>query len=198
MKRLCLALLVPFALAACDNSSVRDTLGLSRKAPDEFRVVSRPPLSVPPEFNLRPPAKPGEEAGTGLEMPARDQAKALVTGDVSTPPLNSGTADTAVMSVSSAPLSTGADAQFLQNAGAQTADPAIRASLKAEEEVQADEDKSILEKLREPSTNEPVVKPDEEAQRIKSNASAGQPVTAGETPMDKAKDTGTLGKIFGY
>ena len=43
------------ALAACDSNTVKDTLGLERTAPDEYRVVSRPPLSVPPDFTMRPP-----------------------------------------------------------------------------------------------------------------------------------------------
>jgi hypothetical protein len=32
--------------------------GLTRDAPDEFTVTTQPPLSIPPDFNLRPP-QPG-------------------------------------------------------------------------------------------------------------------------------------------
>ncbi|MEL0015072.1 MAG: DUF3035 domain-containing protein, partial [Rhodospirillales bacterium] len=39
--------------------SVKDELGLEKKAPDEFTVVRNAPLSLPPNYNLRPP-KPGE------------------------------------------------------------------------------------------------------------------------------------------
>ena len=42
------------------SGNVQDSLGLRRSAPNEFRVVSNPPLSLPPEFSLRPPV--GEEA----------------------------------------------------------------------------------------------------------------------------------------
>lgn len=45
------------ALGAC--SSVRQTIGLSKVTPDEFLTVSTAPLSVPPEYGLRPPA-PGQ------------------------------------------------------------------------------------------------------------------------------------------
>ena len=45
------------ALGAC--SSVRTGVGLNRITPDEFLTVSTAPLTVPPEYGLRPPA-PGQ------------------------------------------------------------------------------------------------------------------------------------------
>ncbi len=46
-------------LAACSgDQSLADQLGLGRNAPDEFQVVERAPLTLPPEFSLRPP-EPG-------------------------------------------------------------------------------------------------------------------------------------------
>ena len=44
-------------LTGCN--SIRQGVGLERVTPDEFRVVSMAPLSVPPEYGLRPPA-PGQ------------------------------------------------------------------------------------------------------------------------------------------
>lgn len=44
-------------LSGCN--SIRQGIGLERVTPDEFRVVSMAPLSVPPEYGLRPPA-PGQ------------------------------------------------------------------------------------------------------------------------------------------
>ena len=40
-------------------SSLGRAAGLKASSPDEFRVVTKPPLTVPPEYSLRPPA-PGE------------------------------------------------------------------------------------------------------------------------------------------
>jgi len=51
------ALAAPIALTGC--SSVSNALSSERTGPDEFRVVTIAPLSVPPEYNLRPP-RPGE------------------------------------------------------------------------------------------------------------------------------------------
>src|SRR5580658_7434297 len=45
------------SLAGC--SSAQKALGMSKVTPDEFRVVTKAPLIVPPDFSLRPPA-PGE------------------------------------------------------------------------------------------------------------------------------------------
>ena len=44
--------------------------GNAASGPDEFRVVTKPPLSVPPEYSLRPP-----EAGTSVPAEA-DPARA--------------------------------------------------------------------------------------------------------------------------
>lgn len=195
MKRILLACL--FSLAACDNGSVRDTLGLTRKAPDEFRVVSRPPLSVPPDFTLRPPAAPGEVPSGGVT--ASQTAQALVFGGEpqSSVPAEA-TADTAVMPVTEYALASPADAQFLANAGADKADANIRDFLYQENAAADSEDKGFIEKLREPFNAEPTVDAEKEAERLKENKEAGAPVTQGETPTTKPKDTGTLGRIFGY
>ena len=49
----CLALvLLSGSLSACIG--VKKKLGLENSAPDEFLVTSRAPLSLPPEYDLRP------------------------------------------------------------------------------------------------------------------------------------------------
>lgn len=42
-------------LSSCQKT--KDVLGFNRVAPDEFSVVSNAPLSLPPEFEIRPPYK---------------------------------------------------------------------------------------------------------------------------------------------
>jgi len=51
------ALVAATGLSAC--GSTRNALGMAKVTPDEFRVVSKAPLVVPPDYALRPPA-PGE------------------------------------------------------------------------------------------------------------------------------------------
>src|SRR3984957_5938886 len=57
-------------LSGCGNSSLPRTFGLVRDAPDEFTVVTRAPLSMPPDFTLRPPqpgaARPQEQSDRSL------------------------------------------------------------------------------------------------------------------------------------
>ena len=45
------------ALGACSN--LQQSIGLSKVTPDEFLTVSTAPLTMPPEYGLRPPA-PGQ------------------------------------------------------------------------------------------------------------------------------------------
>jgi hypothetical protein len=52
------------SLAGCGGLS--KSLGMSKVTPDEFRVVTKAPLTVPPDFSLRPPA-PGEPRPQELE-----------------------------------------------------------------------------------------------------------------------------------
>jgi hypothetical protein len=59
-----LALVAATALAGCQATS--HALGLSKVTPDEFRVVSKAPLVIPPDYSLRPPS-PGEPRPQELE-----------------------------------------------------------------------------------------------------------------------------------
>jgi hypothetical protein len=51
-------------LAGCSSAS--RALGVAKVTPDEFRVVTKAPLVVPPDYSLRPPA-PGEPRPQELE-----------------------------------------------------------------------------------------------------------------------------------
>lgn len=58
-------------LSAC--SDVRDVFGNRKDPPDEFQVVARAPLALPPNFDLRPP-QPGADRpqeGSTTDMAAR-------------------------------------------------------------------------------------------------------------------------------
>jgi hypothetical protein len=60
-------------LSGCD--SVRQVVGLDRRGPDEFAVESRAPLTIPPDFELRPPA-PG--ASRPQEVSAAERARKAI------------------------------------------------------------------------------------------------------------------------
>lgn len=75
MKRLLLmifAVTAVLGLAACSNTT-KEKLGLSKKAPNEFLVSPRPPLSLPPEYDLRPVTEPQAGAENYSELSAAEQ-----------------------------------------------------------------------------------------------------------------------------
>lgn len=59
-----LVLIGAAGLAGCNTAS--RALGVAKVTPDEFRVVTKAPLVVPPDYSLRPPA-PGEPRPQELE-----------------------------------------------------------------------------------------------------------------------------------
>lgn len=65
------------AAAASGCSSVSRAIGAERSAPDEFRVVTQAPLTLPPDYNLRPP-RPGE--ARPQELAPDENARAALFG----------------------------------------------------------------------------------------------------------------------
>ncbi len=65
------------SLSACGDDMSR-VLGLEHDSPDEFTVTTRAPLSMPPDYDLRPP-RPG--ASRPHEMTERQQAEAALAPD---------------------------------------------------------------------------------------------------------------------
>jgi len=180
------------ALAGCGSSSdLRDKLGLVHQAPDEFRVLPRPPLSVPPEFNLRPP---GQESEYASGQPAENRAHDEVLGnEAGIPPQPR--ASTAVVPVTSGSLPSGGDAQLLSNAGAGKADPRIRQRILDDTtNGGVAHDSSYLFGGKKQEDTE--VDPTKEAQRLKNDKAQNKPPTTGDTPVIAPQDKGILGDIF--
>src|ERR1700754_2753643 len=71
------ALVAAAGLAGCQSTS--KALGMSKVTPDEFRVVTKAPLVVPPDYSLRPPA-PGEPRPQ--ELQPESAARAVLVGQV--------------------------------------------------------------------------------------------------------------------
>jgi hypothetical protein len=198
-------------LSACSSSTVKDTLGINRKAPDEFRVVSRPPLYIPPQFNLRPPSSSAESPTI---IPADKQAKSLVldgkpanNNGAEVFSLKQGNNDTAVTPVTSSPLSksvknTGSksDQQFLKNIGAEKSDPKVRDELVEQAIVKQEkiDDSPWWDIFPSNEKKEPLVNSKAEADRIKTNKETGKSVTEGDTPEVKSGDRGWLREWLGW
>jgi Protein of unknown function (DUF3035) len=173
-----LVLLLP--LAACDSgTNYARTFGIARDAPDEFRVTTRAPLSMPPDFALHPP-QPG--ATRPQEMTQRDQAAATLVPDTA-------------LSGDNGAMSAGQQA-LLQQAG-----PPAPANIRNQVDSTPDpsSERSLTDRLmfwKSPPTPGTVVDASKETQRLRANAALGQSPEIGDTPIIQPKSSGFLGSIF--
>lgn len=190
MKRMRLTVLgVAVVLVAGGCSGTKDLLGQGKRPPDEFAVYSRAPLSLPPDYALRPPA-PGTQRPNNV-MP-RDTAKQALLGEQF---------NTQAGGASSVDLLTASPGTqvLLERAGALDADPEIRTLVNRETTILAEEDQSFTERLMfwgTPTEYGTVVDPVQEAKRIHENQALGQPITDGETPTIERKRRALLEGIF--
>jgi len=171
-----------FLVAGCGGNTVKEALGIDQRAPDEFRVVSRPALSVPPQFDLRPPG----EGESPTEVEARSKAQSLVLGNPKDKKQSSGKST--------------AEQVFLKKAGSDAADPSIKQKLtekKIEEQTEIEESGWFGRITSSPTSKEPIVKAEEEAGRIKKNKEEGKAANDGEVKQTSGGIISTLEHWFG-
>lgn len=190
MKRnlvsLCLALPL---IAACSGGEVKSALGLKKHSPDEFMVLSRPALTVPPSFDLPEPTAPSVTP----QSQAVVQAKSAVLGNGAAPAASAGT---------------NAESAFLEKAGAANASSAIRLQLDQDARdaaatyLAADpaEEKGFFGRMFSPitldSNPDPIVNPEAEKERIKQQIEDGGEVTGEDVPTIQPKGESVIDKIF--
>ncbi len=186
-RRIAGAISLILALSACQG--VREQFGLTKQSPDEFRVVSRAPLSLPPDFTLRPPepgiARPQEGTTT-------QQARSAVfrLEQPKTQPLNE--------RVNTDGRTLG-ELSLLKAAGADKVDPGIRRAIDLETQQLNSESEDFIEALvfwRDKEIPGRVVDATAEAKRLRENAAFGKAVTAGETPTIERKRKALLEGLF--
>lgn len=184
---LALAVMAVAGLPGCD--SVRNTFGLSKQPPDEFTVMTRAPLTLPPDFQLRPP-EPG--APRPQELQPDEQARAALFGDPGREPGESySTAD--LMAVSPA------ERALLQVADAEQVDPSIRRIVNEETTALIERDRRFIDRLIFWQKEQPpgeVVDPVRERERLQETAARGVPPTHGTTPTIERRERGILEGIF--
>ncbi len=187
MLRFSLIAAIVMALSAC--SGVKKQLGLTKQSPDEFKVVSRAPLSMPPDYSLRPPEPgiPRPQEGTTSQ-----QAKNAVFR------LKQPQSGTLEPIIESDDRSLG-ELSLLRAAGAGQSDPNIRRILDAETLRINAEGEDFLQTLlfwRDPQIPGEIVDATEEAKRLRENTALGKPVTAGETPTIERKRRALFEGLF--
>ena len=171
------------ALVGCEKTS--NILGMTKKVPDEFAVVTRAPLSMPLDYGLRPPV-PGQLRPQ--ELAPREAARSLLLNNAGTKPAASPTGKF-----------TAGEAAILARAGALNADPMIRRTVNRESTVLAQADKTFLDKIVFWQKQEPpgtIVDPEKESRRLHEVQALGEVPNVGEVPTIKRKRKGLLEGIF--
>ena len=177
---------VPVAIAAavlvagCGNN-VKQQLGIAKRAPDEFSVVTRAPLSMPPDYGLRPP-RPGERRPQ--EPTERAQARDLLV-----PHSGDNLASVTPGSTGMGGMTPGESALMSRVETAPAPDD-IRAQVDTETARLDRDERNIIERMmfwREEPAPGVVVDPRKENQRLQENAALGKTTTDGETPRIERK-----------
>jgi hypothetical protein len=131
------ALIAAAGLGGCTSTS--KALGIAKVTPDEFRVVTKAPLVVPPDYALRPPA-PGEPRPQ--ELQPESAARAALAGQAM------------------AAQRTDGERLLVARAGADKADPLIRYVVDDEFGDIAHKEKTFADRVmfwRKDAPNGPVV-----------------------------------------
>jgi Protein of unknown function (DUF3035) len=187
-------------LNACARGTVQNALGMGKRSPDEFAVVSRAPLILPPDYGLRPP-RPGESR-PGVDTPA-ERARASLVG----PATPSATrVDQEVLAAAfddRSPTESPGEQALVAQLTTGPSDPDIRRKI-AEENVQlAEVEQALFTRLlmwRDPQALGTTIDPAAETQRLRANRIEGRPLTEGESPVivqrRKSLLQGFLSEVF--
>ena len=158
-------------LAGCDT--IRDAAGITKHSPDEFAIVTKTPLVIPPDYNLRPP-KPGA-APTNQVSPTNAAQAALFNSDPA-----------AAAAAMPGAYSDG-EKTLLANAGAANADSSIRSELVTDSNSASGTDEDFSNQVMfwqgaPANANGTAVNADAEAARVQAAKTDGANPAAGALP----------------
>ena len=166
------------ALAAC--GSIREDLGLGRSPPDEFAVLEHPPLSMPPDFGLRPPT-PGAPRPQEIDPSAHANATLFGSSE----------------SAAKAGKLSATEQALLAQSGADKAAPDIRSTINNESATAVDATPHMLDKLlwwkKDEQKSGTVVDAEAEEARIKAAKEKGDSLNKTATPTIEKEKSGWLG-----
>lgn len=163
-------------LAGC-SADTGSILGLDKKVPDEFAVVKRAPLTLPPDYGLRPPDPQGKR---NQDLATRDEAQIAVFGREAAKRRQE--LEQQLIKQGASP----GDIALLTRTGAFDALPNIRAIVEEESASLAAETDTFVDNLvfwKEPEEIGDVIDSGAEARRLQENAALGNEVTEGDTPI---------------
>jgi len=170
------------AMAGCGG--VGKSLGFGKQSPDEFAVVRNAPLTLPPDYSLRPP-RPG--AQRPQEETIRQEAENTVFS-------SAGETDGA-----SSRLESEGENALLRQADALETNPNIKREINEEFTIYAQEGEGFFESLLFWRAEQPLgesIDAQEEAQRLNENAALGLPPNTGDTPVIERREQAIFEGIF--
>ena len=174
--------LLAAGLSLMSCNTIRDAAGITKSPPDEFAVVTKAPLIIPPDFNLHPP-KPG--AAPLNQTSPTQTARAALYGD-----------DTAAVAATIDGNYSQAEKMLLATSGAATADDSIR-RLIAADNSKAEDTGILTDSLLFGGSDAPVgdkpVDADAEAARLAAAKTGG----TSEKPAEKSTEKATIDKSSG-
>jgi len=187
LKTLVILSLIPLMAACSTSKNTKQMLGIVKSTPDEFKVVTNPPLSVPPEFSLRP-------------LPEDSARLASVDTKNTTAKFEPASANYAIEGT------TEGESAFLNRMGTGDINPDIKNILESDAEKSEKKEKSFLDKIAGvtgigSSKESSVVDAKKERERLAKNKDEGKLTTDGETPVvsgDDSGDKGLLNDVFGF
>jgi len=169
-------------LGACE--SVKEQLGLNKTSPDEFAVVTSAPLSLPPDYKLRPP-DPGAPRPQGISV--QERVKAALFDTTPSPGAGNGGAATV------------GESALLARAGTTERDAGIRAVINRDNAIFAEESGGFIDALifwRDPSLSDTIIDAAGEDQRLQEAEATGVSPSAGDTVIIKRREKGILEGLF--
>lgn len=176
------------SLTGCDT--IRSAAGMEKTAPDEFAVLTKAPLVIPPDYNLMPP-RPGAVPTNQVE-PTESAQVALFGNDPAT--------------IASQMPNTYSEGEklLLANAGIQKTDPQVRQNLLSDNKAMLGSDdgftKDILFWQKPKADTGQPLNADQEARRA-DEKKAGQSPSGDKPsapPPPPKEDKGWLDGIFDW
>lgn len=169
MNKKLLIIAVLASITSC-SGDVKDTLGMRKSAPDEFVVISNPPLSVPPQFDLPDPNSDEVIKAAPTQTDKKVENKSLSKDEL----------------------------KFIDSLGAKLGGTEAKKLVEKEhlEKQKKEKNKGVVSKTISKisgGSEDPVINPVSERDRLKENKEQGKPITEGNV---KNKDESTLKKIL--
>jgi hypothetical protein len=176
------------SLTGCDT--IRNAAGMEKTAPDEFAVLTKAPLVIPPDYNLRPP-RPGAVPTNQVE-PTESAQTALFGNDAAT--------------IAAQMPNTYSESEklLLANAGIQKTDPHVRENLLSDNKAMLGADdgftKDILFWQKPKADTGQPLNADQEARKAddKKGGQASSGDRPNAPPPPPKEDKGWLDGIFDW